>query len=111
MTERWLSELRKVRTLDPSSNVLERAREAPRLPDPAAPGPRRAIVIVVALALGVASTTLAVVAFDARINGSGTDARLAEGVWSVVSLPGHDPLPPRYHADLRFGDRQIRGSD
>src|SRR5256885_3132382 len=111
MTERWLSELRKVRTLDPPSTVLERAEQGPRLPDPGPSGPRRAIVIVVALALGIGSTTVAVVAFDSRIHGSGTDARLGTGVWSVVSLPGHDPLPPGFHADARFGDRQIRGSD
>jgi heat shock protein HslJ len=111
MTERWLSELRKVRTLDPPSTVLERAEQGRRLPDPGPSGPRRAIVIVVALALGIGSTTVAVVALDSRIHGSGTNARLGTGVWSVVSLPGHDPLPPGFHADARFGDRQIRGSD
>jgi heat shock protein HslJ len=111
MTERWLSELRKVRTLDPPSTVLERAEQGPRLPDPGPSGPRRAIVIALALALGFGSTAVAIVALDSRIHGSGADARLGTGVWSVVSLPGHDPLPPGLHADASFGDRQIRGSD
>jgi heat shock protein HslJ len=111
MTERWLAELRKVRTLDPPASLLDRAGAGSRLPDPVPSGSRRAVVIAVALAVGLAGTVVAVETIGPRLQHSGADSRLDAGVWAVVSMPGHDPLPSGFRAEANFTGGRVRGTD
>jgi heat shock protein HslJ len=111
MAERWLAELHRVRTLEPSATVADRAREGSRLPDPPPSMGRRAIVIVTALAIAVAATSFAVTALRTGSSETPGSGQLTGKLWKVTSLPAYGPIPPGLWADATFKNGEIGGKD
>jgi hypothetical protein len=100
MTERWQTELRKLRDVVPPADLEARIAEGPR-PEPPPSGTRRVVAAVTAFALFAAAGVFAFAVLrddGTRVGGGGQEARL------VLELAATDQKPT---ATLRFGDEVV----
>jgi hypothetical protein len=107
MTERWLTELRKVNWVEPSPDVLERVERGPLLPEEG-PRPRARVAIVLfAVLVAVAGSWGVFAAFstrdaDRRASAEGSDAFTA--LWPETSLAEAQQIQERVDA----GDSRVQ---
>lgn len=84
MSERWLTELRKIDWVDPSPDLLERANEGgPMLPDPGLPTGLRVKTLVIAILVAAAGSWAAFAGLSG-IDGARQDAADGQGAFKAL---------------------------